>query len=244
MCSPHAAPQGCWHLIGNRVCLRVGRSQREGWKLSEACSADICVTARPLALWKVPSRFWLTMGKPLILKFFPETVHRQLSHPQLEAGVNGAFSFPLTLAEASRIQGGRRWESSCFLQQRSHFVLFCLKEMIVGFHSLRGQQKLTWGVSSEREVRNLTGCRSHQGHQQPVGRDRVSPGLCSQSPCPSSTPKSLCTPAEREHLFQPHPEITSSGPVGTRWPSCVVTCHALISLSPNSHPGRLCPFCR
>lgn len=186
----------------------------------------------------------MTTGKPLILKFLPETAHRQLSHPQLEAGVNTAFSFPFTLAEASRIPGGRRWESSCFLQQRSHFVLLCLKEVIIGFHSLRGQQKPTGWVSSEREVRNHTGCRSHQGHQRPVGRDRVSPGLCSQSPCPSSTPESLCTPAQRGHLLQPPPEITSSSPVGTQWHGCVIPCHALISLSPNSHPGRLCPFRR
>lgn len=184
------------------------------------------------------------MGKPLILKFLPETVHRQLSHLQLEAGVNRAFPFPLTLAEASRIQGGRRWESSCFLQQRSHFVVFCLKEDIVGFHSLRGQQKTTAWVSSEHQVRSHTGCRSHQGHQQPVGRDSVSPGLYSQSLCPSSMPASRCTPAERGHLLQSPPELTSSRPVGPRWHGCVTTRHALISLGPNSHPGRLCPFCR
>lgn len=190
-----------------------------------------------------PKQVLVDNGETLNIEVFSRNCPPPALPPSAGGRCKRGFFF-LSLAEASRIQGGRRWESSCFLQQRSHFVLFCLKEMIVGFHSLRGQQKLTWGVSSEREVRNLTGCRSHQGHQQPVGRDRVSPGLCSQSPCPSSTPKSLCTPAEREHLFQPHPEITSSGPVGTRWPSCVVTCHALISLSPNSHPGRLCPFCR
>lgn len=142
------------------------------------------------------------MGKPVILMFLPETVHRQLSHPQLEAGVNRAFPFPPTLAEASRIQGGRRWESSCFLQRRSHFVVFCLKED-VGFHSLGGQHKPTAWVSSEHEVRKHARCRSHRGHQRPAGRDRVSPGLCSQSLCPSSTPESLR--ASRDRASAPAP---------------------------------------
>lgn len=139
--------------------------------------------------------------------FLPETVHRQLSHPQLEAGINRAFPFPPTLAEASRIQGGRRWESSCFLQRRSHFVVFCLKED-VGFHSLGGQHKPTAWVSSEHEVRKHARCRSHRGHQRaargagqgqprslfpvsvPIFNSRITvrqprQGICS-SPLPSS----------------------------------------------------------